>query len=93
MAAVNHVGLKVNVENYWAKGMWPTNSPDFSPFENVRAILQEKADKNSIGFSKKNLRILLQSISKCKHPIAAKPLKASGEAASVYIYIYIFIYI
>ena len=39
------VGLKVNVENYWAKGMWPTNSPDFSPFENVRAILQEKADK------------------------------------------------
>ena len=53
MAAVNHVGLKVNVEDYWAKGMWPTNSPDFSPFENVRAILQEKADKNSIGFSKK----------------------------------------
>ena len=45
MAAVNHVGLKVNVENYWAKGMWPTNSPDFSPFKNVRAILQEKADK------------------------------------------------
>ena len=42
---MNDVGLKVNVENYWAKGMWPTNSPDFSPFENVRAILQEKADK------------------------------------------------
>ena len=32
-AAVNDLGLKVNVENYWAKGMWPTNSPDFSPFE------------------------------------------------------------
>ena len=27
------------------KGMWPTNSQDFSPFENVRAILQEKVDE------------------------------------------------
>ena len=42
---MNDIGLKVNVENYWAKEMWPTNSPDFSPFENVWAILQEKADE------------------------------------------------
>ena len=33
------------LENFWAKGMWLTNSPDFSPFENVWAILQEKADE------------------------------------------------
>ena len=51
MAAVNNVGLKVNVENYWAKGMWPTNSPDFSPFKNVRAILQEKADEADPPYS------------------------------------------
>ena len=42
---MNDVGIKVNVENYWAKGMWPTNSPDFSLFENVWAISQEKADE------------------------------------------------
>ena len=42
---MNDVGLKVNVENYRAKGMWPTNSPDFFPFENVWDILQQKAGK------------------------------------------------
>ena len=42
---MNDIGLKVKFENYWAKGMCPTNSPDFSPFENVWAILQEKADE------------------------------------------------
>ena len=42
---MNDIGLKVKFENYWAKGMCPTNRPDFSPFENVWAILQEKADE------------------------------------------------
>lgn len=34
-----------NLEHFWPKGVWPGNSPDLSPIENLWAIVQEKMNE------------------------------------------------
>ena len=33
-----------NLRSFWKKGTWPVNFPDFSPIENLWAILQNRLD-------------------------------------------------
>ncbi|KAI6648584.1 hypothetical protein LOD99_8064 [Oopsacas minuta] len=36
--------LKNNMTGFWTKEIWPPNSPDLNPIENLRVILQTKLD-------------------------------------------------
>ena len=40
-AKVNDKWLKENIQNCWEKVIWPGNSPDLNPIENLRAILHQ----------------------------------------------------
>ena len=37
--------LENNLNSFWGKGVWPGNSPDLSPIENLWAIVQEELKK------------------------------------------------
>ena len=37
--------MRENIETYWAKVVWPANSSDPFPIENVCAVMQDKVDK------------------------------------------------
>ena len=34
--------LERNVQPFWVKGIWPGNSPDLSPIENLWALVKDK---------------------------------------------------
>ena len=41
-AAVTQTWLQTNFPSHWGKDVWPPNSPDMSPIENLWGILKEK---------------------------------------------------
>ena len=47
--------LKANIPNFWPKGIWPPNSPDLSPKENLWSIMK---DTISLYEGATNLRML-----------------------------------
>lgn len=50
-----------NFPGFWAKGVWPGNSPDLSPIENLWAIVKDKVDKATPATSEATLIRNVQS--------------------------------
>ena len=58
--------------NFWGNSIWPGNSPDMNPAENVGAIIKDKAeelmanedrrDRYNYGALKTNLKNMLQDL-------------------------------
>ena len=44
-ALISQAWLRTNFPSFWNKEIWPPNSPDLSPIENMWAILKEKVNK------------------------------------------------
>ena len=44
-----------NLQGFWEKGVWPGNSPDLSPIENLWAIVQSDLDTMKPATSEKTL--------------------------------------
>ena len=50
-----------NFPGFWAKGVWPGNSPDLSPIENLWAIVKDEVDKATPATSEATLIRNVQS--------------------------------
>ena len=44
-ALISKAWFRTNFTIFWNKEIWPPNSPDLSPIENMWAILKEKVNK------------------------------------------------
>ena len=66
-AAKTQQWCQANLSGFWAKGVWPGNSPDLSPIENLWAIVHDKLDKMAPATSEvtliRNVRSAWRSIS------------------------------
>ena len=60
-AATTQQWCRDNLQGFWEKGVWPGNSPDWSPIENLWAIVQGELDKREPPTSKKALVSNLQN--------------------------------
>ena len=59
-AAKTQVWCRSNLPEFWEKGVWPGNSPDLSPIENICSIVQGELDKMEPATSEKALVRSLQ---------------------------------
>ncbi|KAI6648164.1 hypothetical protein LOD99_11973 [Oopsacas minuta] len=51
-----------HLSGFWAKDIWPSNSPDLSPIENLWAIMQAELDKGKLATNLKQLTKILENI-------------------------------
>ena len=67
-----------NLPDFWAKDVWPGNSPDLNPIEELWAIVQQDIDKQKPATNLTQLQVQLQQAwSKIK------PSVLSGLVASM----------
>lgn len=60
-----------NLPGFWKKGVWPGNSPDLSPIENLWAIVQDELDKMGPAT---NETALVRNLQKAWSSISAETL-------------------
>ena len=59
-AAKTQEWCRANLPGFWEKGVWPGNSPELSPIENLWAIVQGELDKMEPATSEQTLVSNLQ---------------------------------
>lgn len=62
---------RANFPGFWEKGVWPGNSPDLSPIENLWAIVKDQLDKMEPARSQETL---IRSLKRAWLSISAETL-------------------